>query len=398
MAVRILEQGSSLAGPESAEASVRIPYHVRALMPYAAGKPISELAREQGLSRIVKLASNENPLGPSPKAIAAAQEALSASHRYVDPRAYELTHALATQHGRGPDEIVVGAGTDSLIQFILTAFTVEGDEIVTAAGTFIGIFVNARKLNRKVVGVSLREWAYDLDAIARSVSQRTRIVYLANPNNPTGTAFGPDEFHAFMRRLPCDTLVILDEAYVSYARRAGRFTDGVTYDYSNVIVTRTFSKDAGLAGLRVGYAVGPAALMKELFKVRLPFEPSYPAQMAAIAALSDAEFLERTLAMNTLSLTQLAHELSQAGFAFPQTAANFLLLLLPDEERAVDLTRRCLERGLILRHTRSFGVPTGVRINSGSPDETSFACETLCNISATHPELLISGSVTTPVS
>lgn len=356
---------------------VKIPKHTRELKPYKGGKPISELAREKQLVRIVKLASNENPLGPSPKAIEALAAASDKLHRYVDPRATELVAKTAERFGKKPGQIIYGHGTDALIGYIVNAFTSEGDEVLTSEGTFIGIYVNATKLGRTVRRVPMKDYGYDLDAIADAVADDTKIIYLANPNNPTGTMFSDREFESFMERVPSDVLVLLDEAYSAYAEEHEGYPDGLSYDYDNVIVTRTLSKVYGLAGLRVGFAVGPEALIQELYKVRLPFEPNSFAQVAAIAALDDDAFLQKTLDTNRRSLAMLCEALERLEIDYVKTFANFILLLMPSQEVAGEFFEACLERGLIIRPVAPFGIPNGLRINSGTEDETEFAISVL---------------------
>jgi histidinol-phosphate aminotransferase len=356
---------------------VYIPRYVGMLQPYVAGKPIDELAREKGLTRIVKLASNENPLGPSPKAIEAAREALGQNHRYCDPGAYDLTQALARKLGKPAAQIVCGAGTDSLLGYIVGAFSDFGDEVLTSHGTFIGIYVNTNKQGRRLRQVPMRDYRYDLPAIADTITERTRIVYIANPNNPTGTIVTRVEFETFMRRVPDSILVILDEAYTSYAAACPEYPDGLDYHYDNMIVTRTMSKDYGLAGFRVGYAVGPERLIGELRKIKLPFEPSLPAQKAAIAALDDDDFLKKTVELNHRNLGRLTDGFDKLELPYVKSKANFVLLTFASESQAAGFTAECMDRGLILRHVKAFGIPEGVRINSGTDDETAYALEVI---------------------
>lgn len=352
---------------------VKIPEFVRELKPYKAGKPIEELAREKHLTRIVKLASNENPLGPSPKAVEAIKAALGQLHRYTDPSSHELVHALARKYSVQPQHIVCGHGTDSLIAYVINAFTEEKDEILTSEGTFIGIYVNTRKFGRKLSMVPLKNYGFDLDAILKKISRNTRIIYLANPNNPTGTMFGYREFESFMAKVPEDILVILDEAYTTYAASNPDYPNGVRYEYENMVVMRTLSKAYGLGGLRIGFAVGPKTVIDALYKVKLPFEPNWLAQRGAIAALDDDEFLARTVEVNRRSLAMMQAGLDKLGIKHVPTAANFLLAIMPSASFAQDFFIECLNRGLIVRHVDSFGVPEGIRINSGTIDETEFA-------------------------
>jgi len=368
---------------------VTIPEHVARLQPYRPGKPIDELARERGLTRIVKLASNENPLGPSPGALAGIQQALTQLHRYVDPGTPALVQALAERHHRSPRQIVCGHGTDSLLAAAVNAFMDRDDELLTSRGTFIGIYVSTAKLGHRLRAIPLKEYAFDLGAMAEAVGDHTKMVYLANPNNPTGTMFTATEFERFMAQVPPHVLVILDEAYDSYAREYPGYPDGLAYDYPNLIVTRTLSKVYGLGGLRVGYAVGPEPLISQIYKVRMPFEPNVLAQAAALGALKDEAFVRLTVDTNRRNLARMAQEFGRMHIPFVPSVANFLMLLMPSEDLAGALYEECLSRGLIVRPVASFGVPCGIRVNSGTDDETAFAIEVIGEVYprllATHP-------------
>lgn len=354
---------------------IQIPAHIAALKEYQGGMPIAELAREKKLERIVKLASNENPLGASPKALQALANMSADTNRYVDPHSWELTHALAGRLGLTPERIICGAGTDSLLANIVLAFSEKGDEVLTASGTFIGILVNTRKYNRRLVTVPLNDYRFDLNALAGAITEKTRIIYIANPNNPTGTFVTGDEFGDFLEQVPKNILVALDEAYFNYSKNITGYPDGLTFDAPNLIVTRTFSKDYGLAGLRIGFAVSDEEIIKTLYKVRLPFEPSSAAQIAALAALDDDQFLAQTVAQNERSLKIMSDRLCRIGIHVIESVANFVQMIFESESFACEFTAACLERGLILRHTTAFGVPEGVRMNSGTDQETEFALD-----------------------
>jgi len=352
---------------------IKIPEWITKLKPYIPGKPVGELAEEKSLEKIVKLASNENPLGPSPKAMAAVIKHLPEAHRYVDPASPELVAKIAGKFGKNPDQIICGHGVDALLGYILSAFTREHEEVLTSQGTFIGIYVNTQKLGRKLLLVDLNNYTFDLEAILSSISSRTRIIYLANPNNPTGTIFTKRQFEKFMEGVPGEILVILDEAYTEFASRDPDFPNGLDYDYGNLIVTRTLSKSYGLAGFRIGFAAGPTEIIRELYKVKLPFEPNFAAQKAAIAALDDDEFLKRTLEVNEKSLRRMMTKFDEIGIKYVKTHANFVLLLMPSEKFAESFNEECLNSGLIVRYVKPFGIPNGIRINSSTEDETEFA-------------------------
>ncbi len=352
---------------------IKIPAHIRNLKPYKAGKPIEELAREKGISKIVKLASNENPLGPSPKAVEALTKYVGYLHRYTDPSAFRLVDAIAKKYNKEPEQIVACSGSDALLQYMITAFTGEDDEIVTSQGTFIGWYVNADKYGRKSALVPLKNYHYNLSAIADAINEKTKIIYLANPNNPTGTMFTKPEFELFLNKIPEKILIILDEAYTIYAEHRDDYPNGLNYNNRNLIVTRTLSKAYGLAGLRIGFAVGGPSLIKEIYKVKLPFEPNLLAQEAAIAALDDDDFIKRTIQTNSISLGRMKSCFELLGIEQVPTAANFIMLVFPTEQFAAAFNEECLNRGLILRHVNTFGIPNGVRINSGTEEETDFA-------------------------
>lgn len=352
---------------------IKIPSFIQSLQPYMAGKPIEELQREKNLTQIVKLASNENPLGPSPKAVEAILKATSELHRYTNPSSYFLVNALGKKYGKNPAQFVSASGSDALLAYIVNTFTTEEEEVLTSEGTFIGLYVNVNKMGRKLKLVPLKNYAYDLGLLADNITSSTKIIYLANPNNPTASMFTRSEFESFMKRVPDDVLVILDEAYTIYAEEFEDYPNGLEYDFENLIVLRTLSKAYGLAGIRIGFAYGPEYIIRELYKVKLPFEPNYLAQIAAISALDDDEFIQNTIKCNKLSMNRMIPFFSESGIKFVKSYANFFLLLFPDEEFAVDFNEACLNRGLILRHVKSFGIPNGIRINSGTDEETTFA-------------------------
>jgi histidinol-phosphate aminotransferase len=352
---------------------IKIPEHIQKLKPYKAGKPIDELVREKGITKIVKLASNENPLGPSPKAVEVIKDNINDLHRYSNPSSFKLVHAIAEKIDKKTEQIVTASGSDAIIQYLITAFSDENDEVLSSEGTFIGWYVNSNKYGRNSVLVPLKNYHFDLDGIVEEINPKTKIIYLANPNNPTGTMFTKKEFESFMIKVPKNVLVVLDEAYTVYAEGNPEYPNGLEYDMENLIVLRTLSKAYGLAGIRLGFAVAQEYLIKEMYKVKLPFEPNALAQEAAIAALQDDEFLERTVSQNKKSLVALKRKFDELFIAYVPTAANFYMLVFPTEKFAVDFNEECLSRGLILRHVNTFGIPNGIRINSGTDEETEFA-------------------------
>lgn len=359
---------------------IKIPNHIQNLKPYKSGMPIEDLMREKNIQKVVKLASNENPLGPSPKAIEAIKKHLNDLHRYPNPSSYKLVKALAEKFAKEPQQIICSDGSDSIIQYIITAFSNEGDELLTSEGTFIGWYVNVDKLGRKSKLIPLNNYYFDLKRILENISGKTRIIYLANPNNPTGTMFTKVSFEDFLSKVPADILVILDEAYTIYAQSNPDYPNGFDYQNENLIILRTLSKSYGLAGLRIGFAVGHQKLIKELYKVRLPFEPNILAQEAAIASLSDDAFIEKTTEINGESLMLMEKKFKELEINYIPTSANFFLLIFHDEEYAKRFHSECLNKGLILRYLDSFGINNGIRINSGTMEETNFALNVISEI------------------
>lgn len=354
---------------------IKIPSFVENLIPYKSGKNIDELSRERNIKKIVKLASAENPLGPSPKSVEAIQKALLGLNRYSDPASFNLVSAIAEKYNIQPNHIICGHGTDSLLAYIVSAFTTESDEIITSEGTFIGIYVTVRKTGRKLIRIPLKNFGFDLTAIYKAINAKTTMIYLANPNNPTGTMFGLEEFEEFMHKVPGHIMVILDEAYTAYVDEDLNYPNGVTYEYENMVVTRTFSKAYGLAGLRIGFAVGPDKVIESLYKVKLPFEPGLLPQQAAVAALDDDAFLKETIELNKQSKAMLKACFEKCKIKQIESFTNFILTIMPNKVFAAEFTEDCMGKGLIVRHVDTFGVPNGVRINTGTIEETYFACE-----------------------
>lgn len=365
---------------------IKSPEYIKNLRTYKAGKPIGELMREKKLERVVKLASNENPLGPSPKALEAIKNNLSSLHRYSDPSCYNLINAIAAKYNKPADRFFAASGSDAILQYIVSTFSEEGDELLTCEHTFIGWFVNVNKYNRKSVTAPQKGYSYDLDAIAAAITDKTKIIYLANPNNPTGTMFGKDALQNFLNTIPKDILVIYDEAYSVYAEDFPDYPNGMDIEHDNVIVLRTFSKAFGLAGLRIGMAFAHSDIIRELYKVKLPFEPNALAQEAAIAALTDSEFIKITKELNKKTISALESAVDELGITRTETRANFFMMIFPDQRLAMEFHEECLNHGLILRPVASFGYPNAVRINSGTEEETAFAIEVLSKV---HQKLMI---------
>ncbi len=357
-----------------------VPKHIKELSPYKAGKPISEVQRELGIDKIVKLASNENPLGPPKSSVKAAQDSLVECHRYPDAAAFELREKLATRFDLKMENVVLGGGSEGVMSTIMRTFLKPGDEIVAARNSFIGFRVLANASGNHTNWIPMKDYRYDLSAMADAINDYTKIIYLANPDNPTGTYFTVDEFDTFMSRVPERVLVLLDEAYFEYAQNVADFPDSMHYRYDNVITLRTFSKAYGLAGFRVGYGFGHADLIGNLLKVKLPFEPAIPAQSAAISALDDKQYLESSLTFNSKGMQQITATFHEFGLRYIPSVTNFVTLVFEDGIQAKTFTRTMLENGVILRHLVGFGLPECVRVTIGTSTENEFFIDKLNKI------------------
>jgi len=362
-----------------------VPPYIESLQPYVPGKPIEEVRREYGLGRIIKLASNENPFGPSPVALEALASHFGSLHLYPNG-GHDLRVALAGIHGLSPDNVIVGNGSEAIMSIIIRTFLNDDDEVLTTEGAFIGFQVLAKSRGVPYRTVPYRRWHYDLGAIAGAITGRTKIVYLANPNNPTGTIFTKTEFDDFYRRVPPRVLIILDEAYYEFARESPEYPDSMSYRYDNVITLRTFSKAHGLAGLRVGYGFAHGELIRNLLKVKLPFEPSTLAQAAGLAALGDAAHLSRTVENNREGVAALARALTDLGLDVAPSHANFVMFALGGKEEVDRVNEGLLRRGVIIRPLGAFGLPQCMRVTAGTPEENGIAISALKAVLAHRPD------------
>jgi histidinol-phosphate aminotransferase len=354
------------------------------IVPYEPGKPVEEVQRELGLERVVKLASNEGPHGPFPQALAALERAARELNRYPDGGAYRLRAALADRHGVRFEEIAIGAGADGLIDGISQAVLDQGDEIVCGWPSFPSYVIYALKLGAQPVRVPLRDERYDVDGILAAITERTKLVYLCHPNNPTGTMNSRAELDAYFERVPQHVLTVLDQAYFEYIDDSG-YPDGVEEYFKQqrrVIVLRTFSKIYGLAGLRVGYGVGSADLVTALGKTRRAFDLTTPAQEAALASLDSPEELARRCKENAEGRAELESILRRAGYNVATPAVgNFLFVELGED--AQSFFDALLHEGVIVRPLAGFGAPHAVRITVGTPEEHAFLATALTRVGTT---------------
>lgn len=344
---------------------------VAAMRPYAPGKPIEELQRELGLTDVVKLASNENPLGPSPLGLHAAKTALERAHRYPDAGATMLKRGLAERLDLAPNAVVVGNGSDSLLQLLgLALLESPDDEVVTAAPSFVRYDAMARLLGCRLTKVPLDEnMHFDLGALAAAVGPHTKLLFLASPNNPTGTYPSARGVRELLARVPETTLVVLDEAYHEYARDLNDYPDAraLLGEGHSVVDLRTFSKAYGLAGLRVGYGFGPDWAIDAIERIRDPFLVSSIAQAAALAALDDHDHVSRTLELTRSGIARLREFLAGKGARTFESHANFVLADLGRPAQPV--YEELLRRGVIVRPGAQLGVPTCLRISIGTEEE-----------------------------
>jgi len=346
-----------------------VPSYIQNLANYVPGKTIKEVQRELGLDHVDKLASNENSLGPSPKAIEAMANSLSGLHRYPDISGFELRTKLANRFNIKIENVILGGGSEGIMSTIMRTFLLSDDEIVSAANSFIGFRVLANASGRKVHWVPMKNYRYDLEAMAEKVTDYTKIIYIANPDNPTGTYITREEFEEFYVHVPERVLIILDEAYYEFAQSRDNYPDSMTYRYDNIITLRTFSKAYGLAGLRIGYGFAHDELIRNLMKVKEPFSPSLIAHTAGSAAMDDIKFLEKTLAINNDGYIFLQKELTSLGIETIPSVANFLTSIWETNTQALDITQSLLKKGVIVRNLKAFGWPNCIRISIGTADE-----------------------------
>lgn len=345
----------------------QVPQYIRTLVPYAPGKPIEEVERELGISNSVKLASNENPLGPSPKALAVIREKLPQLHLYPDGDCFYLKDGLAEKLGVAPERLIFGNGSNEIIELAARTFLRAGDEAVMARQAFVVYKLIVQTVGGIAKEVALRDFTHDLSAIADAVSPKTRMVFLANPNNPTGTIYHRSEWERFLERLAADVLIIVDEAYFEYVR-AAEYPNSLKYhDCGKTLLTlRTFSKLYGLAGLRIGYGIGPQEIVGLMQRVRQPFNVNAAAQWGALAALEDLSHVQRSLEVNRKGMEYLTNELDRLGIEHIPSQANFILLRVGNGEAVF---KNLLTQGVIVRPMGGYEFPEYVRVTVGTMEE-----------------------------
>ena len=350
-----------------------VPEHVRGLGAYTPGKPLRQAERESGV-RMIKMASNENPFGPSPKALEAMQAVLGQANLYPDNDVSQLRLRLAELHGVRPEQTVVTNGSTALLGVIARTLLRPGLNAVTSERSFIIYPIATKAAGGRLITVPAQNDSYDLDAIAAAIDPDTRIVFVANPNNPSGTMINAPRMDAFLRKVPEHVLVLLDEAYCDFATDFAAVR-GIEYSRSiehvreerNLVVLRTFSKAHGLAGVRVGYGLGPGALMQYFHRMRTTFSVTALAEAAALAALNDQEHCRKTIENNRRGAEFLMRKLSEMGYRPIPTFANFIFF--DTGEDAAALSKHIQNEGIIVRPLGPWGIPTAIRVTVGTPEQ-----------------------------
>jgi histidinol-phosphate aminotransferase len=349
---------------------------IEKLVPYPPGKPIEELEREMGIMGSIKLASNENPLGPSPRAVQAIRESLHTLNRYPDGSGYYLKEKLSSVYSVPSDQIIIGNGSNEIIELIVRTFLSRSEEVVQASPTFLLYEKMVAGAGAKMISIPLSGFRLDLDAIQKAITPQTKVVFINNPNNPTGSVLFQDELADFLESIPPDVMVVLDEAYVEFVtdRKAANGLN-LLKTYPSIAVLRTFSKLYGLAGLRIGYGFASAQVIDYMNRVRQPFNVHTLAQVGATAALDDKEFVDQTRRIIRDGLAYLFDALNKIGVDYRPTQTNFFLIHVPMGGQA--LYRRMLQEGVIVRAMDSYGLNDYIRINVGLPEENERFIRTL---------------------
>ncbi len=358
---------------------LKIPDYMSAIKPYVPGKPIDAVQREFGIKDSIKLASNENPLGPSPMAVEAIRQAVDDLHRYPDAGGFHLTRAIAEKFHLDPASIVLGNGSDDVIALLTGVLLTPSDEVILPQPSFLFYEIALRRMGAKPIWVPLRSFRTDLAAMAAKISPKTRMIFLNVPHNPAGTIISKSEFADFIAQIPPEVVTVLDEAYIEFVKDVDctNSFDFLTGDKA-IVGMRTFSKAYGLAGLRVGYGVMPPVLAELLHRVRQPFNVNVLAQVAATAALKDSGFLQKTLQLVHTERELMYAALDNLDMPYVRSEANFFMVDVGSRGKSADdVFKKLLPLGIIVRSMTSYGYPQHIRINIGKPEENSRFLETL---------------------
>ncbi len=340
------------------------------IKPYVPGKPIEEVKREYGLENVIKLASNENPLGPSPKAVKAIKDSLEEINLYPDGSCYNLTKDLGAFLGVEPSSLIVGNGSDEILKLLAETFINEGDEAIMAEPSFSEYDFCVNLMAGKMIKIPVdRHYVHDLDKMAAAITDKTKLIFICNPNNPTGTIISKEKMAEFMKKVPSHVIIVFDEAYFEYVDDPD-YISGLEYlkeDRKNIIVLRTFSKVYGLSGLRIGYGIANPKLIEWVSRAREPFNVNSLAQIAARSALKDGAFLEKSLLLNKTGKKYLYREFQKRNLSYVPTQANFIFVDLEADSKMI--FRQLLKQGVIIRTGDIFGYPNYIRVTIGTEAE-----------------------------
>ena len=358
---------------------INIPANIEHLKSYKPGKPLEEIIEEFGLTKTAILWNNENNLGASPMAMEEVMKVVDGSNYYPDPACRELRTSIADRVGQKMENIIVGNGSESVFNYMLSAFFNPDDELLTSEGTFVAIYIWAQANNVPCFTVPMTsDYRFDLELIKESVTPKTKVIYLSNPNNPTGAMISEADLRNFLTGLRDDIIVVVDEAYYEYAiDLSDDYPDSTRLDFPNLITLRTFSKAYGIAGIRIGYGIGPEELIEPLMKVKLTFEPSNLAQAAGIGALKDAAFLQKSVEQNTQGIHYFYREFERLGLSFFPSAGNFVMIDFGTPERVQEIYLALMKKGVFVRPLTAFRLPHCLRITVGLTHENEFCVRVL---------------------
>ncbi len=360
---------------------IKIPVNIEELKSYKSGRPIKQIIKDYNLKKTAILWNNENNFGPSPIAMESVKNALDSSHLYPDPACLELRGLIADRNGVKIENVAVGNGSESLFNNVFNSFFVRGDEMLTCEGTFVAVYIWA-KANKVAVGtVSLTStYNFNLNGLLASITDKTKAIYLSNPNNPTGAMISREELIDFIEKIPPHIIVIVDEAYFEFAHDLSKdYPDSTSLKHDNILTLRTFSKAYGIAAIRIGYAISSKRMIEALMKVKLTFEPSNVAQAAGIGAIKDETHLRKTIDNNTKELHIYYRELHKLGYDYVPSFGNFVMLNLSNSETVQLLFEALMKKGVFVRPLKAFGLPECLRITIGTPAENKLCLEALAN-------------------
>jgi histidinol-phosphate aminotransferase len=351
------------------------PAHIRAIAPYQGGKPISEVAREYQLneSEIIKLASNENPLGVPKSAKEAMMRAVTELSRYPDANGFELKEALSKKYQVPTEWITLGNGSNDILELISHAIVEKGQSIIYSQYSFLVYALTTQAIGANAIIVPAKNYGHDLDRMANAITENTRLIFIANPNNPTGTFLSAHSVEAFLKKIPQHIVVVLDEAYNEFLPHKDQYESSAwVHTYPNLLIVRTFSKAYGLAGLRIGFGLAQTAITDLLNRIRQPFNVNSLAQAAAIAALNDIKFLQQSATLNQEGYQQLTKAFEQMGLPYIPSYGNFIMIKVGNDNGAgARINLELLKRGIIVRPIANYGLPQWLRVSIGLPNENA---------------------------